>query len=288
MSLSFNANQYFEYANQYAQLNKASQDLRKQEGGLQRIIQSTENEYAELNRTLQDRSSTWTGWLVTLLAEKSGVLGRIHTTLQNISNNYKRETENYNSLSTRIKAVKSELDFCKRGEASIHSEIAKIASQNAALEHLYPNMRSRENVFKLMVSACGGQEKFDALPVLDLKLTRETTPDYIDSTVISLKNLTAPIMRFEDPHGRRGVVIRALVDDEKEPRMQTFFERYSQEATWVEGGHVLPMGAGYFINEGRVQEGPFRAVRDLLTNGQVSLEKDAIYPGSSAIDVRLV
>ena len=86
-----------------------------------------------------------------------------------------------------------------------------------------------------LIKALGGQDAFEALPVLDLGACTAKGGDtgYID--FVRSDDMTAPIMRGEDEHGRPFVAFRIKTERRAEA-VETLFRRYTKGNVWTSGG----------------------------------------------------
>jgi hypothetical protein len=123
----------------------------------------------------------------------------------------------------------------------------------------------------LMISVCGGKEKYDQLP--ELKITkdhyRSKSFEYVDN--IMPGDMSASVMRFTDLMGRPGIAIRAQRFEY--PEVQAFFQRYYLEPSWTDGGSNIISVSGYIINNNGVQEESIEKLRQLIKEGQVGITK---------------
>lgn len=274
-NVQLTAQNYFDYAN----VAKSLKELEKIEENKREALTELKETRDELARPLKETQKTWIGYFVKVLKNRTGFLGKIHGLFLRWSKSYKEETEKQNRLNSALEAQKRLIETAQESLANAQEGIKEFKAQHKAIFDTYPQLNNIDNVFKLMIEACGGQERYNALPVLDL--SGRVARDYVD--YIRPADMTAPIMRFTDPVNRPGIAVRTNYG------VQAFFQRYRCEATWVEGGYnAIPMAGGYFIDQGVVKEKPFKAVRTLLTTGRLVLNKNEIYNGSIACDVTLV
>lgn len=87
-----------------------------------------------------------------------------------------------------------------------------------------------------IIEVLGGEEVFNALPVLDL-VEGEGTTGYID--FVTPEQMEAPIMKGVDCHGRPFVSFRYVIrrgEDEEGPMVETLFRRYITGRVWTSGG----------------------------------------------------
>ncbi len=87
-----------------------------------------------------------------------------------------------------------------------------------------------------LIKALGGRDAFEALPVLDLGActAKGGGTGYID--FVRSDDMTAPIMRGEDEHGRPFVAFRIKTERREAPSVETLFRRYTEGPVWVSGG----------------------------------------------------
>ena len=99
-----------------------------------------------------------------------------------------------------------------------------------------------------LIEALGGQSAFEALPVLDLSVCAASGggTGYID--FVRLDDMTAPIMRGEDDHGRPFLAFRLSKtevdygspnypnDTVEKTFVETLFRRYTTGPVWTSGG----------------------------------------------------
>lgn len=131
----------------------------------------------------------------------------------------------------------------------------------------------REEIFNDFVTACGGTKKYEALPILDLQGNVGDT-GYID--FIRPGDMTAPVMRFQDRLGRRGFAVCGRRNNDRQDRVQTFFERYPDWDSWTDAGfpNLISMGSsGHFVSDGVVDDKTYTKVKTFL-GGLVNRDED--------------
>lgn len=123
------------------------------------------------------------------------------------------------------------------------------------------------NIFKAdskIKSLFGGVKGFEALPILTFNPLRQTG-DYID--FITPQEMSAPIMRGVDKHGREFFTIRA--NGNEGVYCQTFFRRYMHQGSWTQGGHSIISIGCYIIDAGKVNVETFEQLKKLIQTGIV-------------------
>lgn len=132
-----------------------------------------------------------------------------------------------------------------------------------------------------IINALGGQEAYDALPVLDLGNRRGGT-DYID--FLRGDDLTAPIMKGVDCFRRPFVSFRYAYaeDDYKTQYVETFFQRYTDGTLWVPGGNgELSMGTNIVSsNDAKMQVlyGRLKRIINGSTNNRITCAYNLFKP----------
>ncbi len=225
-------------------------------------------------RILSDKSlldthhKTWLGRVVNSLQEQeTGLLAKIHQFLLHFNFYVQKSMEQHN-LKSQISASSESRQKVSEMLGSMEKEIEQLKIDNADLLASYSNLNDIQNVFNFMVSICGGKEKYEQLPELTItkKHYRSETSDYVDN--ISPTDMSAPVMRFTELHGRPGIAIRAKKCGA--PAVQTFFQRYTKEASWTDGGYNHINVSDYIIDRGLVQEKPLKELQQLIATGSLN------------------
>lgn len=153
-------------------------------------------------------------------------------------------------------------------------QLEAINKANAAMLNSFPNVLTRDHAYALMVSIFGGEEEVNALPTLELPAIYR---DYIDSSMINPEMVTAPVMKFTDGIGRRGFVVRAYINDDPAPGIQTFFERFKgeEEVNWADAQVTsgIIQSSGYIIENGIVRQDKLASLRELVNNKEANMTK---------------
>lgn len=245
---------FFAYADLHHHLKELNRNLFKEK----KLFEANQAQQKEFLHEKIRKESTWIGYLVAKLSERTGLLGKIHTLFMRFFNRYHETSQEWQKLNS---LVINQTELLIKQKSKLKELTAQYKQVKEQILPYASKCNHVEAVQALMIDACGGQEKYDALPVLDLG-EREGKTLYID--FIKEYEMTAPIMKFEDKFGRKGIAVRT------EEGVQTFFHRYKQEATWSDAGRGISI-TGYFIDQGLVNKTAFLAIETLLGEGKVIL-----------------
>jgi hypothetical protein len=240
------------------------------------LRQSIEN---SSNAIRSYKRSSWQGW-VTIALEALPFAQKLLPILE----------ENFSSFQTFNKGLRTrehqlDIDIAahKRGEISENLLSKDYLAVDRSLTQAKQKIAKAQKEFTvnssddLMVEVAGGKEAFEKLPTLDIG-ERMGSTGYIDFT--SPLEMTAPVMRGTDKHGRMFIAIRTKNQhigefDKKPHHISILFRRYTNsDKSWSIAKHRLFSGSdkaaqdGWFIDQGRYAPEHILALNTLITTGK--------------------
>lgn len=260
--LNLDSEHYCAYAKVHSELENLT-SLRSQ---LPTDIKGAETALDAKQIKLTQQQKTWRGFLVKILLGQAGILSKIHSWLQKFVW-YKDEVIVQTDLEDKIGRRQEVLAKTKE----TIRKIDELKVDNQALLDSYPQLNNIQNVFNLIVQACGGQDKYDRLPILTPKTGTDFT--LFDLSNISSSEMTASLMRFTYKEGNDtmpGLAMRIQNSVWKHPKgVQTVFQHLINEASWAVAGRRFLQPLGYLIQKGIVKEYDFKQLETLLSKGKV-------------------
>lgn len=140
-----------------------------------------------------------------------------------------KRVEEDNSLTDREKYER----INKLNDEILNLKQAKQAAENR-FNSLYPRymqnlLHSEANIYKLLKTALGGEDKYNQLPILDIGDRNDS--DHLD--FITEEEVTHPIMQGKGNYHRRFFVIKAVDSYDKSEHIQVFYQR---KGDWYTSG----------------------------------------------------
>ncbi len=268
---SINPNKYFLYQNitkKYDELEKE-----KNEAGEAFSLTSTQstNDHNLLNHRRED---TYLGRIVSILHYNTGISKFIDKIFMKYKA-YAVEVDEQDRLILLL--AKDSSNYYEK--ATIHNEkLAKIDSfikENLSALKGYQQFKTKpETNFALMKAACGGEEAFNAIPVLELK------GDAMKSHFrLKKEDMTVPIMRF-NAGNQPGIAIRS------NEGVQVFFQATKNGLWQTTGANILHIG-DFATPDGGFNKKAYDALHTLLATREIKLEKNDLWEGSQAKHIYL-
>lgn len=221
------------------------------------------------------RQGEWFGYIVSKINYRVGIFASITNLAKYFFSSIKNEIAEQNDLEDSIELLKSNhVDLTKYLQQIKKETKSQIASDKDNLISKYRiNKEMGVADFKMM-SLFGGKKQFMALPILDLSLCEFR--DYIDN--IHPDDMSAPIMRCVDKTNRKIFAISAsgvFVNigkkvAERKKICQTFYQKYTTEATWTSAGSILIEKGPqvHIINRGHVDDTAFNQLKLFIDTGK--------------------
>lgn len=156
----------------------------------------------------------------------------------------------------------------------LDSNVKKIQAEFAAK---YPceveeKLYSPESVLKFLHAMCGGEERYNAVPILDIKKQDEKLRGRFDF-IKELPRMSAAVMRGTDRRKRAFIVVSA-VDDEIFRASFTIFQRFEDYGlSTMTNEEIGPIVCRYNCRHGQsdhLNAELFRKVHELVTTGQTT------------------
>lgn len=144
----------------------------------------------------------------------------------------------------------------------------EITTYNTIHQEIVPKIRALsltvcdpDQTIKLMEEVIGYMQ----FPILDLQ-ERMGYQDEID--ILLPRDMTNPVMRFEDKYGRLGFAICAKSSTNGKKFVQAFYQRQTESPDWTSSpqGRIIPMTSTYLILNGYLNIKALEKLKSLFKN----------------------
>lgn len=219
------------------------------------------------SESLEKRKTGLFGSFVSIVNFESKILSTITTIFCTI----------FPSIKTEIEARKieqAEKDQLMKIEQEEKKKLENLQKESDLLYFTYRSEkrrriaeRQRQDDFKKIMKLFVGETEYMKLPELNLNVYGNNEDrDYID--YIEAKDMTAPIMRGQDKHGRHFFTFRI----EDKDYCLTFFQRYTNGRRWATAGSTREYITEDLIDEkGSVGQKTFDILKDAIEKKTLTL-----------------
>ncbi|MBA3602432.1 MAG: hypothetical protein H0W50_02045 [Parachlamydiaceae bacterium] len=235
-------------------------------------LRKIQNKIEKKNTPLKQLTASWFGFFVSLLSWKICVILKIKALFIRLFPSVATEEKKQSVYRIKISNLQIEKRLSITNLATLTKDEKLIMLSHKIIEKEYEIVLVEDKIKNLF----GGRRNFEKLPILDIG-NRTGSTGYID--FIKDKEMSAPIMRGKDCHGREFFSIRARSNvviklEYLNSGCQTFFKRYTDMASWTDGGFRFIQPPTYLIKNGNVDKQSYDQLKKFIEergNNQYSI-----------------
>ncbi len=260
----------------YLELNEKARNAEFEVNKIGKIIFPKVNKWQNTSKKL--RETTIGGLASTCKQSELSVCKIIHPLFQFFSKSYANEIVKQDAADLMCGLETFLKDQSKYDEVSGKMQGAKREAEDYRSSHPIAEVNSiinnPENTLLIMKMACGGEDKWEAIPVIDPKII--SIENCFSPSGVKPAQMSASIMRFPKECKAEGILVRT------DKGIQCFYQYLN--ARWVSGGAcAIP-----FNPRTRIRQIDFEILKKLLTEGQVTFKENEAFLMHKAGKAQLV
>lgn len=210
---------------------------------------------------LSTKQKNWYGYSVSSVKHFPGISYLASYALKNMNN----EVDAQGALEKKIDETNSRISQLMKDKEDVQIKMGKAVYK---ISYEFQPIEIEKKAMKFVDEIFGSREAFDKLPVLP-KTSFSTNED--GGISIPKENMTHPIMRGIEQHGRVFFAIRATTGREY-VKVQVFVRKYINDSAWVTQGDPILENNGY-LHPKDERNNPVRNwLKELVKNGAVEFE----------------